>query len=100
MTKPLKASDAGLKPHWKVRIYLNAGAIHTASWKRPELSLLWNSPDRVLGDRLVKADWIQDSEYGDVIGSVDWDHVVAISWRWSSLCLMIPEQMLRKCIMM
>jgi hypothetical protein len=31
----------------------------------------------------VEADWIDDPDYGDTIGRIDWESVLAVTWRWS-----------------
>jgi hypothetical protein len=82
MPRAIKASDVGLKPHFKIRIFFVGGVIHTASWDRPVVN----------SEREITADWVNDFEYGDEIGFVDWDAVVAISWRWSELCLIPMER--------
>ena len=31
----------------------------------------------------VRADWINDCNYGDSIGWIDWNAVIAITWRYA-----------------
>lgn len=33
--------------------------------------------------RTVIAEWIDDPDLGDSIGWIDWDHVAAVTWRYS-----------------
>lgn len=80
MTKLLPATARGLKPHYKVRLSLQGALIHTASWDEPVITkdqehsrLLWH----------VTANWVQDSEYGDVIGFIHWSNVNAVTWRYT-----------------
>jgi hypothetical protein len=57
-----------------VRIVVAGVLLHLASWnepKRHEYSDEW------------LADWINDGNYGDTIGHIDWESVNAITWRWS-----------------
>jgi hypothetical protein len=77
MTKPISASEQGLKPHYKVRVVLPGAILHLASWKPPRR-------DRDFDYRWqAGTDWIDDPLYGDTIGFIDWPSVVAITWRWS-----------------
>ena len=71
VTKPIRADEHGLRPHFKVRVVLPNALLHLASWTEPVL--------RDVGE--VAADWISDPEYGDTIGFIQWDKVVAVTWR-------------------
>jgi hypothetical protein len=31
--------------------------------------------------RRCKADWLADPDYGNTIGCIHWDHVIAVTWR-------------------
>jgi hypothetical protein len=73
VTKPLIATDRGLEPHWKVRVVLPNVPLHLASRTEP----------RIVGDRVVDADWIEGHEYGDTLGFIDWSAVVAVTWRYA-----------------
>jgi hypothetical protein len=73
MTRRQKATEVGLRPHWKVRVVLPGALLHFASSSEP----------RWIHDQL-EADWIDEPEYGDTIGYLDWGSVVAVTWRWSS----------------
>ena len=75
MTKPIKATEHGLEPHYKVRVVLPGAIVHLASWDQPQ--------NDQLDDEMWSADWIDDSEYGDTIGFIDWSEVRAVTWRWS-----------------
>jgi hypothetical protein len=74
MTKPIKATENGLKPHYKVRVALPGSLLHLASWNEPRC--LKTSP-------FVEADWIDEPGYGDTLGRIDWSSVLAVTWRWS-----------------
>jgi hypothetical protein len=82
MTRPIKASENGLEPHYKVRVVLPNALLHLASRDEPRVE---RDVDGVvsLGLAYVFADWIADEEYGDTIGYIDWPSVTAITWRWS-----------------
>jgi hypothetical protein len=58
-------------PHFKVRVVFPGACLYLASWDQP-----------VLVETEAKADWIDDPDYGDSIGFVQWNHVVAVTWRW------------------
>jgi hypothetical protein len=79
MTKPISASKRGLKPHFKVRIVLPGALLHLASWDVPRITrgMLSSGIDN------VSADWIDDPDYGDTRGYIDWPRVDAITWRRS-----------------
>ena len=76
MTRPKLADENGLQPHYKVRVVLPGAILHVASWTEPRVP-----PD----SRIVVADWIADPAYGDTIGFIAWEHVVAVTWRFASL---------------
>jgi hypothetical protein len=76
MTKPKQASTNGLTPHYKVRIVLPGVLLHVASWTEPCLPADHRAP--------VVADWITDPAYGDTIGFIAWDHVIAVTWRFAA----------------
>jgi hypothetical protein len=75
MTKPISATENGLKPHYKVRVVISGAILHLASWSKPK-------PDQY-AEQIWRADWIDDPLYGDTIGNIDWYSVKAITWRWS-----------------
>jgi len=75
MTKPNEATNRGLKPHFKVRVVLPGAILHVASWTEPAIY-----PDV---NTRVRGDWINDPEYGDTIGFIDWDKAVAVTWRYA-----------------
>jgi hypothetical protein len=76
MTKPISATEQGLKPHYKVRVVLPAAILHVASWTEPRCV---NHQTR-----RYEAEWITDPLYGDSIGFINWHRVVAVTWRWAS----------------
>jgi hypothetical protein len=78
MTKALKASEYGLKPHYKVRIVISGAILHLASWDQPQVA---EGPGGAVAG--VEASWIDDPGYGDTAGFVDWAAVDAVTWRWS-----------------
>ena len=88
MTKPIKASERGLKPHYKVRIVLPGAILHLASWAEPTLHHTWKrgavTVSSADGPVHVEADWIDDPAYGDTIGFVDWSEASAVTWRFSA----------------
>lgn len=62
---------------WKVRVVLRGGAVlKLASETEPVLM-----SSRV-GRRYVEADWIDHHECGETKSYIDWDEVVAITWRF------------------
>lgn len=67
------ASESGLHPHFKVRVHLPSSSIHLAAWDAPSL----------LSTGKWAANWIDDDQYGDTIGFIDWSCVVAVTWRFS-----------------
>jgi hypothetical protein len=83
MTKQIIASELGLDPHYKVRIVLPGALLHLASKDEPRVTD-WQAPEEQQwrGNGWV-ADWIDDHRYGDTIGFIDWNQVMAITWRWS-----------------
>jgi hypothetical protein len=84
MTKPVSASDRGLKPHYKVRVVVSGSILHLACWTEPKV-IRDNAhmPFFEVGKiATVEADWIKDGEYGDTLGYIDWEAVSAVSWRW------------------
>lgn len=88
MTKAIKASENGLEPHYKVRVVLPGAILHLASW-----TLQVTAGTRVPAGHAaaipdwstfgLRADWIDEAEYGDTIVHIDWDAVVAVSYRFS-----------------
>jgi hypothetical protein len=78
MTKPREATARGLKPHYKVRVALPGSVLHLASWSEPRFRPKLNVP---YIEAEIQADWILDPDYGDTIGYVDWDQVIAVTWR-------------------
>lgn len=62
--------------HWKVRVCIPGSVIHLASWNHPEVIDTGTT-------RTVIAEWIDDPDLGDSIGWIDWDHVAAVTWRYS-----------------
>ena len=75
MTKPISASQLGLKPHYRVRVVLPNPLLHLASWTEPKI-------DQDLTTR-VEGDWIDDHQYRDSIGLINWEAITAITWRWT-----------------
>jgi len=76
MPRRVTASEQGLKPHYKVRVVIPGTILHLASWSEPEYDA-----EREQWD----ADWIEDPEYGDTIGFINWDVVAAFTWRYTEL---------------
>ena len=74
MTLAKTATERGLEPHWKVRVVLHGAMLYLASWSEPR---------REVGISGIKAEWIKEHEYGDTIGYIDWDAVVAVTWRFA-----------------
>jgi hypothetical protein len=60
------------EPHFKVRVVFAIGSLFLASRTEPRIEV----------DGSVVADWITDPAYGDTIGFVKWEHVVAVAWRY------------------
>jgi hypothetical protein len=87
MTKPMRASEVGLEPHWKIRIIVGGAILHVASGIEPTPLFEIDEGDgcRVLGDHVLglKGEWIDDHEYGDTLGYIDWDALSAATWRYS-----------------
>ena len=83
MTTRAKASDRGLKPHYKVRVVLPGAILHLCSWTQPQLHYTWQQGAVTVSSADVEADWIDDRGYGDTIGFIDWSEVAAITWRWT-----------------
>lgn len=88
MTKPIKASEPGLEPHYKVRVVLPGVLLHLASWDEPRVE---RNPFGVqLSEAPIAyavgwvADWIDDPDYGDTIGAIDWSKVSAVTWRYAA----------------
>jgi len=80
MTKPKRANNTNLPPHWKVRICLRHAAIlhvlcETEPIVREENGVIQN----------VEIEYITGTEHGDTIGFIDWREVGAISWRFAPL---------------
>jgi hypothetical protein len=75
MTKPISASKQGLKPHYRVRVVLPNALRHLASWTEAKI-------DQDLTTR-VAGDWIDDHQYRDTIGLINWEAITAITWRWT-----------------
>ena len=84
MGRAIKASESGLKPHYKVRVVIPGAILHIASWDEPHQEPV-DPHMRFTGPKKWVADWIKDGEYGDTIGFIDWSEVRAITWRWSEL---------------
>ena len=75
MTKPISASEQSLKPHYRVRVVLPNALRHLASWTEAKI-------DQDLTTR-VAGDWIDDHQYHDSIGLINWEAITAITWRWT-----------------
>ena len=75
MTKPISASEQGLKPCYRVRVVLPHALRHLASWTEPKI-------DQDLTTR-VEGDWIDDPQCRDTIGLINWEAITAITWRWT-----------------
>jgi hypothetical protein len=73
MSEPKRATDRGLQPHFKVRVVLPGALLHLASWSAPVRQ----------ADGTVSAEWIDDPEYGDTLGFITWDRVLALTWRFA-----------------
>jgi hypothetical protein len=73
MTKPISASEQGLKPHYRVRVVLPNALLHLASWTEAKI-------DQDLTTR-VEGGWIDDHQYRDTIGLINWEAITAITWR-------------------
>jgi hypothetical protein len=71
MTKPIKAGEQGLKPHFKVRVVLPCVILHLASWTRPRVI--------DVDENRWQGDWVDDPLYGDTIGYIDWRALVGAS---------------------
>jgi len=83
MSRRAETSALGLKPHFKVRVVLPNVVLHLASWTEPRVDI---NPYLVKSDgkiENVKANWIDDHNYGDTVGRIYWPAVTAITWRWS-----------------
>ena len=78
MTKPIKASEVGLKPHYKVRVVLPGALLHLAAWNEPDFGVATESDGWT-----VRADWIDDPAYGDTLGFIEWPEVKGLTWRYS-----------------
>jgi hypothetical protein len=79
MTKPIKAQEQGLQPHYKVRVVIPGAVLHLAARTEPEVKV-----DGYGALQHVKADWyVNDPGYGDTAGYIDWTAVRAVTWRWS-----------------
>jgi hypothetical protein len=70
---PKSRLTQGLKPHFKVRIGFHGFFLHLASWTEP-----------VRRGGQFHADWITDPNYGDTVGFIDWQQVIAVTWRHTS----------------
>lgn len=66
------------KPHYKVRVSMGGSLIHLASTDEPQFF-----GGEGLHDEEWHADWIEDPDYGDTIGWIDWSAISAITWRYS-----------------
>jgi hypothetical protein len=75
MTKRISASGQGLKPHYRVRVVLPNALLHLASWTEPKI-------DQDLTTR-VEDGWIDDHQYRNSIGLINWEAITAITWRWT-----------------
>jgi hypothetical protein len=75
MTKPISASEQGLKPHYRVRVVLSNALLNPASWTEPKI-------DQDLTTR-VEGDWIDDQQYRGSIGLINWEAITAVTWRWT-----------------
>jgi hypothetical protein len=75
MTEPISASEQGLKPHYRVRVVLPNALLHLASWTEPKI-------DQDLTTR-GGGDWIDDRQYRNTIGLINWEAITAITWRWA-----------------
>lgn len=79
MTKAIKATATGLKPHFKVRVVIPGALLHLASWTEPKI--LGSEATDVID--WIDASWISDPAYGDTLGFIDWSLVKAVTYRWS-----------------
>jgi hypothetical protein len=69
-----------LATHYKVTIALPGGMLRVASWNLP-LVRASDYPTGTTKITHVDADWIQDPDYGDTLGWIEWSSVQAITWR-------------------
>ena len=74
MTKLISASEQGL-PHYRARVVLPDALRHLASWTEAKI-------DQDLTTR-VAGDWIDDHQYRDTAGLINWEAIMAITWRWT-----------------
>lgn len=78
MIETLRAAEAGIGRHCKVRVVVDGALLHLASRTEPKIK------ETVVGKFVrVDADWISSHEYGDTVGYIDWSAVTAVTWRWS-----------------
>ena len=73
MTKPISTSEQGLKPHYRVWVVVSNPLLHLASWTEPKI-------DQDLTTR-VEGGWIDDHQYNETIGLINWEAITAITWR-------------------
>ena len=73
MTKPISASEQGLKPHYRVWVVLPNALLHLASWTEPKI-------DQDLTTR-VEGDWIDDHQYRDTMDLINWEANTSITRR-------------------
>lgn len=80
MSKPRRANECGLPPHWKIRIGIRSvGFIHVISLDEPEVLI---ESGKLVG---LKNHPILNTEFGDTIGYVEWENVCSVSWRFAPL---------------
>lgn len=77
MRKLKNATEFGLPPHWKVRVYLPGGILHLLSAAEPEVII----KNGVLIE--VEMDLIEGTEHGDSLGFIRWSEAIAIAWRYA-----------------
>ena len=71
LTQPNAEPKPILGPHYKVRIVLPGAILHFASYDEPK----WI-------DGTIHANWLFDPEYGDTLLHINWNSVIAASYRW------------------
>jgi hypothetical protein len=79
MPKPAYA-PADIGPFWRVRVCLPGSFIHLASRTEP---LIKSNPTAGGPKRQVEMDLIEGTEHGDNVGFIDWDAVIALTYRFA-----------------
>src|SRR5215203_7305211 len=74
---------AGLEAHYRVRFVLPNALLHLASWAEPNID-----QDLATG---VGGDWINDHQYRDTIGLINWEAITANTWRLDQMTTTPPN---------